>query len=91
METMTTKPKKETRSVKWGRPVTTRHGDIFYTSKCGRFTIERKEYVLPTVSVAYRLTDTSDDWTADCDSLRDAKGEAEEIAVECARNAQQAP
>jgi hypothetical protein len=51
------------------------------TSKCGRLTIERIEYVLPTVSVAYRLTDTSLGRSTDHDTLRDAKYDAEELAT----------
>lgn len=69
-------------SVAWGRPVRDRYNDLSYASKCGRFIIERREYVLPYAAVGYKLRDKTDGTVSEHDSLAEAKETAAEIVAE---------
>jgi hypothetical protein len=42
--------------VQWNRPERDRYDLLVYRSKCGRFTITKRSYNLPTRSVGYALT-----------------------------------
>lgn len=67
--------------VTFDKGAANKYGDRVYTSKCGRFTIQRWEFNMPTRSVEYRLTDGRTDKTyKNFWSLADAKVQANEIA-----------
>lgn len=69
--------------VKWGRSSRSKYDDVVYHSKCGRFRIERREYIMPYTCVGYYLiyreAGMTSDREAECSSLRDAKAAAEEM------------
>ena len=70
------------RKVLWSRPVTERREDEpVYTSKCGRYRIEKKHYASARnghfANVAYKTTILASGLFSVTDSLRDAKDEAE--------------
>lgn len=73
------------RQVKWNRPQPATvgksqlpiDGEFVYTSKCGRFSIRKRFYSLPCSSVGYSMTDSETGKVERCDTLRDAKDEAE--------------
>lgn len=72
--------------IKWSKPVTKTvgknnlplEGRLIYTSKDGRFTIERREYVLPFKVVHYTLVDTKTGYRCeDHEKLSEAKEDAQ--------------
>ena len=66
--------------VKWGMGGDARYGNRVWGSKCGRFSIVRREYDLMGSSVCYHLTDDTNGDRTECDLLRDAKEYADHIA-----------
>jgi hypothetical protein len=68
-------------TIKWGRPVENRYGNMVYTSKDGRFTIEKRKFVLPYASIGYLLEGPGvPKYGRDHDTLRDAKDMAQAVA-----------
>lgn len=67
--------------VAWNKPVRERHETrLVYRSKCGRFWIERRDWVAPSRSVSYVLHSNDRSKTYDEETLHDAKGAAQAIA-----------
>lgn len=78
----------------WTRPEKNRWtGKIVYRSKCGKFRIERKEWVLPYAHVSYRLFyhDGNKVVRHEYDRLSDAKEATEDMTPENGYNLQPLP
>jgi len=72
----------ETKSIKWSRPEENRFGHLVYTSKCGRFTITKKKFIMPFVCVGYILEGVGVDvpkMYRENDSLAQAKQSAADV------------
>ena len=78
------------KSVEWLKPTPVLVGknklkteDFLYRSKCGRFEIEKRHYIMPYVSVGYLLTDFESKKKAEqFDRLSDAKAWVEDLVTE---------
>lgn len=44
-----------TTAIKFGRGVKTKYGSKLYTSKCGKYVIEGKYYIMPFSSMGYNV------------------------------------
>jgi hypothetical protein len=73
-------------AVEWGRPTKDKTGKLIYRSKCGRFTITKRSYVLPFACVGYILDGPGVErlWMRENDTLTDAKDAANMAAEDTA-------